>query len=264
MTRRKRSSKVKRIKRFRKKLSPREINLAFKQRLEPMATDLEMWLTLLDNLEKRVIALCQAQGIPSEELVNYLAYAKKQFNRLDRFSALTLWQEIQIKVGEALLRGLRESKAQEILPILQDLKDQLDFYRECGYWKKVNVIFSLATKLSYSNVPLNKDFLLSTKLSYSNVPLNKDFLLSTKLSYANIPLSKVFLLSTKLSYTSLINRVFLLASKLSYTSLASKDFLILTKLSYTSLSSNDFLLATKISYENIPASKLFLLAESEI
>jgi hypothetical protein len=232
MTRRKRSSKVKRIKRFRKKLSPREINLAFKQRLEPMATDLEMWLTLLDNLEKRVIELCQAQGIPSEEIVNYLAYAKKQFNRLDRFSALTLWQEIQIKVGEALLRGLRESKAQEILPILEDLKDQLDFYRKYGYWKKVNVIFSLATKLSYSNVPLNKDFLLSTKLSYSNIPLTKDFLLSTKLSYSNIPLSKVFLLASKLSYTS--------------------------------LASNDFLLATKLSYENIPASKLFLLAESEI
>jgi hypothetical protein len=167
----KRSTKYRRIKKYYYKADPRTTNIAFKQRLDPMATDLDFWLTLLDNLEKRVIALCQAQGIPTEEIVSYIAYAKKQFKWIDRFTALSLWYETQIKVAEAVVRGLKESKSLEILPLLYKLKEEADFYRKYGYWYRevyISDVKLLVMKLEQTiHFPTTKELGLSISQTYS-------------------------------------------------------------------------------------------------
>lgn len=126
----KRSSKRRRIKRYSKKVSSVVTTLAFKQRLDPMALDLKYWLIILDELEKRVTQICLAQGIPTTDLPKYFAYAKEQFKHLDRFSALSLWFKLQETLAEYVVRGIKETKAMEILGILEQLiQDKRIFFK---------------------------------------------------------------------------------------------------------------------------------------
>lgn len=127
-----RSYGIKRAKRQRIKLDPRTISLRFKEKIEPMALDLSMWLVVLDELEKRVMNLCQAQGIPTQELVNYFAYSKKQFKTLNRFEALTRWIKIQETLAEFIIRGIRETKGREIIPLLEQLLEDKKVFFETG------------------------------------------------------------------------------------------------------------------------------------
>ncbi|MEM5766667.1 MAG: hypothetical protein QW423_03480 [Candidatus Aenigmatarchaeota archaeon] len=128
----KRSYGIKRAKRQRIKLDPRTISLRFKEKIEPMALDLSMWLVVLDELEKRVMNLCQAQGIPTQELVNYFAYSKKQFKTLNRFEALTRWIKIQETLAEFIIRGIRETKGKEIIPLLEQLLEDKRLFFDTG------------------------------------------------------------------------------------------------------------------------------------
>jgi hypothetical protein len=147
----------------------------FKEQIEPMGLSLEFWLTLLDNLEREVISLCEKQGIPSEEIVNYLAYAKKQFKWIDRFSQLTLWNEILNRIQQFLIRGLKESKMVEILDILFWLKKEADFYREHGYWykevyiKDVKLISMFLKQSAYIPAVKKFEFLLSQTYLFTDV-----------------------------------------------------------------------------------------------
>jgi len=103
-----------RIKRRKLKWDPNLLTLYFKENLDPWALSLREWLLLLDDLERFVIHLCKLQGIPSEQIRDYIAYAKKQFKNLNKFTALTLLRELRIKIIEYLLRGLKDYKLQEI------------------------------------------------------------------------------------------------------------------------------------------------------
>lgn len=123
-----RSSKRRRIKKYILKTKPKPTNIAFKERLDWMTLDLKLWLVVLDELEKRVLKLCQAQGIPAQQIKNYFAYAKKQFKTLNRFTALTLWHEIQQKVAEFVLRGLKKEKMHEINEVLEQLLQDKKIY----------------------------------------------------------------------------------------------------------------------------------------
>jgi hypothetical protein len=127
-----RSHGIKRSKRYKIKVDPRTISLRFKERIDPMALDLSLWLVILDELEKRVTNLCRAQGIPTQELTNYFAYAKKQFKHLNRFEALTRWIKIQEALAEFVIRGIRETKGKEIIPLLEQLLEDKRVFFETG------------------------------------------------------------------------------------------------------------------------------------
>jgi len=106
--------KRRRIKRRKLKWDPNLLTLYFKENIDPFALSLREWLLLLDDLEKFVIHLCKLQGIPDKDIRDYIAYAKKQFKNLNKFTALTLLRELRIKIIEYLLRGLKDYKLQEI------------------------------------------------------------------------------------------------------------------------------------------------------
>jgi hypothetical protein len=142
-----RSYGIKRAKKQRIKLDPRLVSLRFKERIEPMSADLSYWLNLLDQLEKEILPLLVQHGIPTEEFVNYLAYAKRLFSKVSRFRALTLFNEVLNWIAIFVTRGLKKD-------VLEALVDPIKAVWERQFvvvldYLKYELIFGPAIKPNY-------------------------------------------------------------------------------------------------------------------
>jgi len=136
----KRSYGIKRAKKHRIKTDPRLISLRFKERIDPMSTNISYWLPLLDQLEKEILPLLIKYGIPSEEFISYLAYSKSLFSKVSRFKAVTLFNEILNWIAIFVTRGLKRDVLESLIdPITSVWEEQfvVDYLR---YFIAVEVI----------------------------------------------------------------------------------------------------------------------------
>lgn len=144
MPKSKQSFAAKRFTRFIRKNVPRIQARRLSASLDWMAIQLEWWLLILDNLEKEVLEILQANNIPKEQVEFYFAYAKRQLNRVRKFEFETLFKELWINIETFIKRNLKEEKLIEIrdmikqsfqgvfssLPALFDITD----FDWCSFW----------------------------------------------------------------------------------------------------------------------------------
>ncbi|MEM5766664.1 MAG: hypothetical protein QW423_03465 [Candidatus Aenigmatarchaeota archaeon] len=144
MPKSKQSFATKRVGRFIRKNIPEIQAKRLNARLDEMATQLEWWLLILDNLEKDTLAVLQANNIPAEQVEFYFAYAKKQLNRVKKFDFETLFKELWINIETFIKRQLSEQKLIEIRDMIkQNFQGVLSTYPAlfditdfdwCSFW----------------------------------------------------------------------------------------------------------------------------------
>jgi len=97
----------------------RYYTLRFKEWKDPMATQLNNWLVVLDAIEKWILHLCEIYNIPRDLCVYYIGYAKKLFKLLVSYTGTTLQNEIDALIEEYKLRGLDPNVLNAIVPIIK-------------------------------------------------------------------------------------------------------------------------------------------------
>jgi len=129
-----------RIKKYEHTFKHQTVPAWFKKVTPVMAGLLEDWLTNQDELERQVFAQLQADGIPSDQWVHYVAFAKRLFGTCLRFWDSTYAKEKASLKTEFTLRGLNSSELETIIGVvdakcmvvrgivvtLQDIEDKLD------------------------------------------------------------------------------------------------------------------------------------------
>jgi hypothetical protein len=171
--RRRRSYGIKRAKRQRIKLDPRLVSIRFKERIEPMSADLSYWLNLLDQLEKEILPLLVQHKIPTEEFVNYLAYAKRLFSKVSRFRTLTLFNEILNWIAIFVTRGLKRNVLEALVEPIKAVWER-QFVVVLDYLK-YELTFGPAVKPNYS-YPRFLNYVLNKREEISPTHLYKNFL----------------------------------------------------------------------------------------
>lgn len=132
--RRRRKKPLVRVKKYKKKFSPREVNLAFKENIGFYVPNLEEYLRVDALLEKEVLELLKKNVelglIKEEEKDLYLAFWRKVRELGQDYSGKTLENEIKLVIGEFILRGLVKEKLEEIVELVKDQLERKKFYHE--------------------------------------------------------------------------------------------------------------------------------------
>lgn len=120
MVKPKRTYKIKRIKKYLKKLEPTIVAKRFSEQIERLAELLKIWLAVQDWSEKETIEFLSSQGIPQDKFPFYLAFTKELINRALHFEITTMLNEMDLVIDTFEKRGL----IKEILEALQQPQEK--------------------------------------------------------------------------------------------------------------------------------------------
>lgn len=138
MTKRKTKKVRFRIRKYRRKLRPREINLAFKENVEFYSANLKDYLRLDNLLEKEALELLEenvkAGIIPKEQKDLYLAFWRKVREEGQKYSSLTLENSIEELINEFVTRGLVKEKLLEIVELVKDQLPRKKLFEQLKEW----------------------------------------------------------------------------------------------------------------------------------
>jgi len=129
-----------RIKKYAETYRSKTVPLWFKKTVPIGANILQEWLTNQEELEKQIYAELQADGIPTDQWVWYVALGRRCFVKCLNFSSETYKKERTSLRNEFVLRGLDPHEVDEVISIadykcglvkqilvtLQDIEDKLD------------------------------------------------------------------------------------------------------------------------------------------
>ncbi len=153
MTRRKRKKATVRTKRFKKKFSPREVNLIFKENVQFYSVNLKDYLRLDNILENETLALLNEnvqRGIITEEEKDlYLAFWRKIRELGQDFSDKTLLERVEEVKNEFVLRGLKEEKLNELIDLALEQVSRKKLFEK---WKEYSLLIDYLKLKAFATV----------------------------------------------------------------------------------------------------------------
>jgi hypothetical protein len=138
MTRQRTKKARLRVRKFKKKFTPREVNLAFKENIKFYAPNLRDYLRLDNILENETLDLLDKnvrKGLISEsEKDLYLAFWREIRELGQKFTDKTLESRIEEKLNEFIDRGLKEEKLLEIIDLVRDQLPRKKIFEQTKEW----------------------------------------------------------------------------------------------------------------------------------
>jgi hypothetical protein len=138
MTRQRTKKAYRRSRKFKKKFTSREVNLAFKENIVWYVPHLRDYLRLDNLLEKETLDLLDKNvklGLIKEgEKDLYLAFWRKIRQLGQRFSDKTLEERIEEVLEEFITRGLVKEKLEEIIDLVKDQLERKKVFEKTEEW----------------------------------------------------------------------------------------------------------------------------------
>ena len=103
-----------RKRKYEKNIDGDQVGRAFKAQKDIMVDQEKTYFPQIAQVERKVKKLCEAQGIATYLIAQYINYARECYSKAERFTQDTLTNELQYLANKWTSRGLLGAKLQEI------------------------------------------------------------------------------------------------------------------------------------------------------